>query len=286
MSVIDRLTLADARETRAPWLHRVHPLASFAAPLPLIVALFFVRDLATPIVAIVLTLVLIVTGARMRPARLVGIVAAVPVVALVLSVTLGLWVDADGPADSAVLLHVGPWPLTLDGWLQGLETGLRMVAIVLLALMAGVTTAGSDFVRALVQQLRVPYRFGYAAMAAFRFVPRFRGELDTIRRAHRVRGIGGHGPLSWARGQLAAAVPLIAAALRHADRVAIAMEARAFGYADQRTERHRVVFRASDWVFVAVFVAATVAVLVAAPAWHAPIEEWLTGLGGRVAGRG
>ena len=40
----------------------------------------------------------------------------------------------------------------------------------------------------MVQNLRVPYRIGYTALAALRFVPRFGHELEVIRAAHRVRG--------------------------------------------------------------------------------------------------
>lgn len=275
---LDRPSLAEARARRLPWLHRVHPLAKLAGTLPLIVALFFVRDLATPLVVIVVSAVLVLTGARVGARSIASIALGVPLAAAVLSVTLGLWVNADAVADTPVLFALGPWPLYLGGWLLGLATGLRMLAIVLLALVGGLTTSGADFVRSLVQQLRVPYRFGYAALAAFRFVPRFRGELETIRRAHRVRGIGGSGPVAFVRGQLAAVVPLIAAALRHADRVAIAMEARAFGYADTRTERHRVPVRPGDVAFVAAWLAATALVLTLAPAWHEPIAAWLSAL--------
>ncbi|MGO2111120.1 MAG: energy-coupling factor transporter ATPase [Pseudoclavibacter sp.] len=275
VTLIDRPTLATARETRLPWLHRVHPLAKVAATLPMIIALFFVRDLTTPLVAIAATLLVLATGTAMSWRAKLSIVAAAPVVALVLSVTLGVWADVDAVDSTPLLFRVGPWPLHLAGWLDGLGTGLRMVAIVLLALLAGASTSAGDFVRSLVQQLRVPYRFGYAALASFRFVPRFRGELATIRRAHRVRGIGGRGPIGWVRGRVASVVPLLAAALRHADRVAIAMEARAFGYADHRTERHRVPLRVSDVAVAAAFLVATVATLVAAPAWHDGLVAWL-----------
>ncbi|GGA70656.1 hypothetical protein GCM10011490_21650 [Pseudoclavibacter endophyticus] len=278
MTVIDRPTLTTARATRLPWLHRVHPLAKLVATLPLIVAMFLVRDLATPLVAIAASLALIVTGSSLSLRSKLGVVIGAPLVALVLSITLGVWADRDAVGSTPLLAQLGPWPLHLAGWLDGLETGLRMVAIVLLALLAGSTTSAGDFVRSLVQQLRVPYRFGYAALAAFRFVPRFRGELETIRRAHRVRGIGGRGPVAWLRAQLSTAVPLLAAALRHADRVAIAMEARAFGYSEHRTERHRVPLAAADWMFAAVSVLVTVAVVAVAPSWHDGVAAWLAGL--------
>lgn len=277
MSGIDRPTLEAARAGGLPWLHRVHPLAKLAGTLPMLVALFLVRDLATPLVAIVVSVLLIVTGARIGVRTVSSLLLGVPVAIAVLGVTLGLWVDAGTVANTPVLFTLGPWPLHLGGWIVGVATGARMLAIVVVALLAGVATSGGDVVRSLVQQLRVPYRFGYAALAAFRFVPRFRDELETIRRAHRVRGIGGRGPVGFARGQLAAVVPLIAAALRHADRVAIAMEARAFGAFDTRTERHAVPVGRGDAVFVVACLVVTGLVLVFAPSWNDAVVAWLTG---------
>ena len=105
--------------------------------------------------------------------------------------------------------------------------------------------------RASVQQLRVPYRIGYTALAAFRFVPRFGHELEVIRQAHRVRGAhGGRGPFAAIARWFGYVVPLLAGAIRHAERVALAMDARAFGAYPDRTERHIVPFRARDVVFI------------------------------------
>ena len=104
-----------------------------------------------------------------------------------------------------------------------------------------------------MQNLRVPYRIGYTALAALRFVPRFRHELEVIRAAHRVRGTDGgrrsRSPRCAARSGIA--IPLLASAIRHAERVALAMDARAFGAHPTRTERAVSRWRARDTVFVA-----------------------------------
>ena len=95
----------------------------------------------------------------------------------------------------------------------------------------------------------------------FRFVPRFGHELDVIRQAHRVRGAhGGRGPFAAVARWGGYVVPLLAGAIRHAERVALAMDARAFGAYPDRTERHLVPFRARDIVFVALFLATTAAI--------------------------
>jgi len=62
-------------------------------------------------------------------------------------------------------------------------------------------------------------------------------------------------------------VPLLAGAIRHAERVALAMDARAFGAYPDRTERHIVPFRARDVVFTVLFVAASATILIALYPW-------------------
>ena len=105
-----------------------------------------------------------------------------------------------------------------------------------------------------MQNLRVPYRLGYTALAALRFVPRFGHELEVIRAAHRVRGTdGGRGPVAAVRRTISYAIPLLASAIRHAERVALAMDARAFGAHPTRTERTVSRWRLRDTLFVVLF---------------------------------
>jgi len=116
-----------------------------------------------------------------------------------------------------------------------------------------------------VQNLRVPYRIGYTALAALRFVPRFGHELEVIRAAHRVRGTDTRrGPVAAVRRAIGYSIPLLASAIRHAERVALAMDARAFGAHATRTERTLSRWRVRDTVFVVAFWAVGAAVYVLA----------------------
>nr|MDQ2697790.1 energy-coupling factor transporter transmembrane protein EcfT [Actinomycetota bacterium] len=56
------------------------------------------------------------------------------------------------------------------------------------------------------------------------------------------------------------AVPLLASAIRHAERVALAMDARAFGAHPTRTERVISRWRARDSMFVLLFWVASAAI--------------------------
>jgi len=185
----------------------------------------------------------------------------------ILTIAFGLWVDPSRIHDHRAVFTIGAFPFTRGALAVGLASALRLAALVVLALIGGLTTKGADMARALVQQLRLPYRISYTAIAAYRFIPRLRDELLLIRRAQRVRGTsGGWGVFAYVRRALAALIPLLASAIRHADRMALAMESRAFGAHASRTERRSMPWRRRDTVFVLVVSLASVAIVVATSA--------------------
>lgn len=236
------------------FLYRLNPLAKLAAVIPATVMLVFVRDLVTPLAFLVLAYAVLLVGARLTTRLLAILLLAIPAGIALIGCGFSLWTDASLVDTTPVVLQIGDWRLYAGALAIGFATALRFGAIVALALLAGLTTTGPDLVRSFVQQLRVPYRIGYTALAAFRFVPRFAHELDVIRQAHRVRGAhGGRGPFAAVARWFGYIVPLLAGAIRHAERVALAMDARAFGAHPDRTERYDVPFRARDTVFVLLF---------------------------------
>ncbi|MFG6475489.1 energy-coupling factor transporter transmembrane component T [Microbacterium sp. P06] len=244
----------------ARFLPGLNPLAKIAAPLPAMIGLVFTRDAAAPLAFLLLTYVVVVIGAPSSGRMLVLLALVIPLSVLTVGLGFSVWTDASRVDQTVAVLQLGGWTLYGGALATGFATALRLGAIVALALVGGLTTTGPDLVRALVQHLRVPYRVGYTALAAFRFVPRFGHELEIIRQAHRVRGAhGGRGPIALVARWSGYVVPLLAGAIRHAERVALAMDARAFGAHATRTERHLVPFRPRDAVFVGGFWAASAA---------------------------
>lgn len=244
------------------FLYALNPLAKLAAPLPAMIVLIFVRDVATPAAFLVLAYAVLLVGARFTRVLVGVLLLALPLGAMAIGFGFSLWTDASQVDDTPVFWQIGGWTLYQGALAIGFATGLRLAAIVALTLIAGLSTTGPDLVRASVQHLRVPYRIGYTALAAFRFVPRFGHELDVIRQAHRVRGShGGRGPFTAVARWFGYVVPLMAGAIRHAERVALAMDSRAFGAYPDRTERHLVPYQVRDTVFIVLFWAASAAVL-------------------------
>ena len=252
----DAVTAAPVR-----FLYRLNPLAKLLAPVPAMVLLVFVRDAATPLAFLLLSYAVLLIGVSFTRRLALILLVALPIAAAAIGLGFSLWTDPSRVDQSVVVWQIGSWTLYGGALAVGFATGLRIAAIVALALIAGLSTTGPDLVRSTVQQLRVPYRIGYTALAAFRFVPRFGHELEVIRQAHRVRGAhGGRGPFAAIARWSGYVVPLLAGAIRHAERVALAMDSRAFGAYADRTERHIVPFRVRDAVFIVLFVAASAAI--------------------------
>jgi energy-coupling factor transport system permease protein len=245
-------------------LAALNPLTKIAAILPALGITLFAREPWVPAGFIALSVVVLIAGARLGFRRIVLGLAITVLCAAVLTTSFALWTDSARVADTPALAGIGDWSIRTGAVWIGLATALRLIALVALALISGLTTSGPDLVRAMVQHLRVPYRLGYAALAAYRFVPRLRGEATVVAQAHRARGVtGARGPAAGIRRRVMRVVPVLAGGIRHAERVALAMDSRAFGAYPTRTERYESRFRGGDIVFACLMWAATAAIVIA-----------------------
>lgn len=141
-----------------------------------------------------------------------------------------LWMNAVLPRESGtVIASWGPVRVSAEGLLNGAAFFMRALAFGVWSTLFVVSTEPAGFVRSLMHQLRVSPRIAYSALAAYRYLPNLHLELEQIRAAHRLRGMGEsrgiHGKFQRAYRYT---IPLLAGALRRAARVAAAMEARAF----------------------------------------------------------
>ncbi|TVQ27750.1 MAG: energy-coupling factor transporter transmembrane protein EcfT [Spirochaetaceae bacterium] len=162
-----------------------------------------------------------------------------------------LWMNALLPrAQGTVLASWGPVLVSAEGLLNGISFFLRALSFGVWSLVFVASTDPTLFVLSLMHQLRVKPRIAYSALAAYRYLPMLQQELEQIRAAHRLRGMGEHGGL---RGRVQRiyryTIPLLAGALRRATRVAAAMEARAFS--GERESWYRTVgVRKRDFVYL------------------------------------
>jgi energy-coupling factor transport system permease protein len=235
-------------------LQRLNPLSKLLAPLPVLAFVALTTDPWTPLAFIGLTTATILGLGQVPLRRFLQV--ALPMVLLMIGFLLiyPLVVREELVRGSPLLFELGPLRVYQAGAIYGLATALRVYALILLSLIFSFTTDASDFIRALVQQWRLPYKIGYSALAAFRFVPMLQSELRTIQAAHRVRGIAGGGGLRGTYHQARRyAVPLLATAIRQAERTALAMDGRAFGAYPTRTYYRQFRFTLADYLFIGGF---------------------------------
>lgn len=232
------------------FLHRVNPLVKLAFAVALILTLTVIVDPITPLVFATLTFLLIWWLGRARPRDLLRLVAPFLVLSFGLIWTTTLFYAATPGSHPRLLWSIGPVTVTDQAVAYSLAVFFRLIGFFAASLLFVLTTDPTDVVQALIQRLKVSYRFGYGVHAAYRFVPFFEGELATIRTAHRLRGVPeGGGPIGRIRSYVGYLVPLLAGGVRRAERVALAMDARGFGAYPDRTFYRRSRLGREDLAF-------------------------------------
>jgi energy-coupling factor transport system permease protein len=244
------------------FLHRLNPLSKFTLSLVLFAFLMLTTDPWTPLAFIIFVLGLLLWLGKLPMRRLLRVLWPMLLISAAFLLFYPLLVRQSLVAGTPLLFELGPVRVYQGGLEYGVTTALRVLALLSGSLLFSLTTDSADFIRALVQQWRLPYRIGYSTLAAFRFVPMLQSEMIVIGAAHRVRGVNGAHGLRGAYERLRRyAVPLLATAIRQAERTALAMDGRAFGAFPQRTYYRRLRFSTADWLFILGMLAASVVIL-------------------------
>jgi energy-coupling factor transport system permease protein len=221
----------EARQLSSP-LGRASPLTKLAVGFAWLAALVSTTDPRPTLVILAAGIVAAIGLGRVPAGRFLRawlpfVVAAAGVV--VLNTLLGA---ANRDPAARELFGLGPLRITEPALVTGIALGLRILAIAGIGVAFAQTTEATTLADALVQQARLPDRFAYGALAAYQAVPRLSLDLATLLQARRVRGLG----RGWSPRLLLA---LLVLALRHADRMALAMDARGFGAAGRT--RYRII---------------------------------------------
>ena len=235
-------------DPRAP-LARVHPLAKIAAALVLMFTLFLTLDPLTPAMV------------------LVAEIAAVPLIGIapraLLRRAFPVFVAAIG---------IGFFNALLSGNVGGgIAIGIRLVGIALAGIVAVASIDPTELADALTEHLHAPARFTIGALAAFRLMPLFADEWDTIALARRARGLDdARGPISRVTGFFAMTQSLLVATIRRGTRLALAMDGRGFADVGCRTLARPRPIVAQDWALIG----ASFAVAVLATAASVALGSW------------
>ena len=253
------IALAAAEEDS--WLGHRNPLAKLAAHLLLSLVLTVVFDPLTPLAFLVLALIV---GRRLAriPARTLPRALA-PFGLLGASLVVSNALFGVRPPGAPVLMRWGPLSASVPGLTVGLSLAERGMAIAAFSLILLFSTDPGSLVRSLVQQARLPARIAYPVLAAYRGVPLLAEEYVTIRLALRLRGQGRRrGVLGAIRVEGALLLPLLAGAIRRAERMAVAMDARGLNAGRPRTFYRQTPFERADGAMLLGAIGASVAILV------------------------
>jgi energy-coupling factor transport system permease protein len=235
-------------------LSSVNPVAQLSAILLLLPVLMVSGDLLTPLLLLAAELCLFPAAGLTTPRA-------------VLSRTWPLLLGAVGVAWVNVLFGADG-----DGWLDGTAVAVRVLALALPGVLLVASTDPVRLADALTEHWRVSPRFAYGALAALRLVPLLAAEWQTIRQAHRARGVAsGRNPVTALRLFTGTAFALLVGAVRRAGRLAVAMDARGFASGLPRTNARGSVWRRWDTAFVlaaALACAGAIAVSALAGTWE------------------
>ncbi|PYF05262.1 energy-coupling factor transporter transmembrane component T family protein [Ureibacillus chungkukjangi] len=168
------------------------------------------------------------------------------------------WMTMLHPSDTfsggEVIFSLWSLEVTSDSFWTGISLGLRSLSFAALSLLFILTTDSTKFMLSLMQQCKLPPKLTFGILAGYRFLPTFRYELQVLKQAHRIRGVGRARGVKERLHQFRRyAIPLLANAIRKAERVALAMESKGFTGESDRTHYHEMSINKRDWVFVSVF---------------------------------
>jgi energy-coupling factor transport system permease protein len=210
-----------AERTATSPLGRASPLATLAVAAAWLVALTTTTDPRPPLLVALVAVAAALGPGRVAPRDLARGLAPLWAAALSVGLFNALLAPANSDPQAAALASLGPIRLTASAVEGGVALALRVVAIVAVGVAWGRVTDPTHLADALVQQARLPGRFAYGALAALQAIPWLAEDLVALREARRMRGLR----TSWHPRVL---VGLLVLAIRRADRLAIAMDARGF----------------------------------------------------------
>ncbi len=223
-------------------LHRLHPVIKLVAMLGLFLSAYLGQNpvLLLPLVAAVVGLLL---WARALP----NVYRLRVLFALVFVMTFVIW-SLFYPSQQP-WVGLGPLAISSVGVHFALGMAIKLTTFLGIGVVLLSTTKIEEFAYALTR-LGMPYKLGFAMTLAFRLVPVFLDAAVSVVQAQQCRGFDFDEGNLWqrARRYVPVIVPVFMTALRRADGMAMALEARGFQSGRSRTVYERYALRASDAV--------------------------------------
>lgn len=241
------------------FLQRVHPICKIVSLLAVILIFMNVRN---PLIAIIyygVTFVLIIVLGRI-PIK-VMVYVSIPIFLFGLTF---IWIYAIFPAErgETILFHVLGLPIALENVREGLALSFRCLIYGSWSALFIMTTDPIMLLLGLIQQGKLPDKFGYGIMAAYRLIPNFKEELDQLQLAYSLRGVNdSRSMIGFINKIKRYSIPLLASSIRKAIRISIAMESKGFNGAKERNYYRQTHWSWRDGVYTIGFILLVLPVL-------------------------
>ena len=246
---------------RPDFLTRVTPVARLAAGLAWLVASVVTLDPVVPIRLAIAAVIALVLWSGLPLRRIPGRMAPLGFAILSLTVFSILLSGANADRSVAAMLEFGPVRITPAAVSAGLAVGLRIVVIGLTTILVFGPSDPTRMADSLVQQWRIPDRFAYGTLGALRVAPFMAEDWTLVAAARRLRGIRSRGVAGRIRDAGDRLVVILVAAIRRAERLALAMDARGFDGGIRRSHFRELRVGWRDWLTIAAALAVAVAAL-------------------------
>jgi len=214
---------------RGTFIHRLHPTVKVFALFVMFWSVFWVdHPLALAPLGLLLLAIAQFTGSWPNFYRLRWLFV------LVIFFTTLAWMvfyREGPPLINLPLIHFSRASLVF-----GFGRGLKLAELLATSVIFLSTTKIEEFTAG-ISRLGVPYRVGFAITLAFRLVPLFIDSALTVVQAQNLRGyeFNRGGPISRVKRYVPVVIPVFMGALRKANSMAMALEARGFGMSSRPT---------------------------------------------------
>ncbi len=236
------------RNTAQPYLQTLNPVVKLLCVIVVTILVSVTSAPALPLLLTVAVFLLTAAGGGIAPLNLLK--RMLPFIAVSLSFMVFMLL-LKGLEQAGTEVQFFVFSYTRKSLSNILSLGLRILCISFSTLSFVLTTDPNDLVLSLILQLRVPYVHGYAALAAYRFLPALQNEVKGIRLAQEIRGI------EWSKGlknriasPFRVMMPMLTLAARKGERIALAMDSRGLGALKTRTFYKRTAITRRDVVFL------------------------------------
>ena len=257
-------------------LHRLDPRVKVVSTLLFLISLFLFRSIPGYIIATAF-LVMVVRLSKVPFGYIVKGLKPI-IMILMLTVLFQLFLTRGGDT----LVHWWIFTITEEGLVNAVYMAIRLIYLIIGSSLMTFTTTPNELTDAIekllgpLNQIHIPvHEIAMTMSIALRFIPILLEETDKIMKAQIARGADfeSGNMLQRAKAMIPILVPLFVSAFRHANDLAMAMEARCYHGGEGRTKMKPLRYVSRDRVAYAIVILYVAAVFVIGR--YVPFHIWI-----------